>query len=148
MRPILPWSEGFAVGHEGLDSEHRYLVKLINEIGAVVRSKKNPEHLVHLVKVLHWLAVEHIRRENTILWQIQSGNYKPLQKRSQSHRFLRIMAKAAFDEHVAEYDALLARLAAIVSGPASTLCDELKAWFVDHVHGYEADLKAIFQAAA
>ena len=148
MAEILPWSESFAVGHDGLDLEHRHLVKLINEIGTVVRSKKNPEKLVDLVKVLHWAAVEHIRHENAILWQIQTGNYKPLQKRSQSQRFLKIMAKAVFDEHMAEHDALLARLATIVSGPASTLCDDLKAWFVEHVHGYEADLKAIFQAAA
>ena len=148
MREALPWSESFAVGHEGLDAEHRHLVKLINEIDAVVRSKKNPENLVNLVKVLHRVAVEHIRHENTILWEIQTGNYKPLQKRPQSQRFLRIMAKAAFDEHIAEHDELLARLATIVSGPASTLCDELKAWFVDHVHSYEADLKVIFQAAA
>jgi hypothetical protein len=58
------------------------------------------------------------------------------------------MAKAAFDEHIAEHEALLARLAVIVTGPARTLSDELKAWFVDHVLSYEADLKAIFQAAA
>jgi hemerythrin len=148
MAQTLRWSKSFAVGHEGLDSEHRHLVKLINEIGAVVRSKKNPEKLVDLVKVLHRVAVEHIRHENTILWQIQTGSYKPLQKQTQSKRFLRIMAKAAFDEHVAEHDALLARLATIVGGPASKLCDELKAWFVDHLYSYESDLKAIFQSVA
>jgi hemerythrin-like metal-binding protein len=144
---ILPWSENFAVGHKGLDAEHRHLVKLINEIGAVVRSKKKPEKLINLLKVLHRVAVEHIQHENAILSEIHTGNYKPLQKR-QSQRFLRIMAKVAFDEHLAEHDALLTRLALITTGPASTLCDELKAWFVDHVHSYEADLKAIFQAAA
>ena len=148
MTETLPWSESFALGHEGLDFEHRHLVKLINEIGAVVRDNKNPEKLVDLVSVLHWAAVEHIRHENAILWEIQSGNFKPLQKRSQSQRFLRIMAKAAFEVHVAERDALLARLAAIVGSPVDTLCDDLKAWFIEHVHGYEADLKAIFQATA
>ena len=90
------------------------MVQLINQVGAVVRSKKYPEPLKHV----------------------------------RTKRFVKVMAKVAFDEHVPKHGALLGRLVTIIGGPVSALCDDLKAWFVDHVHGYEADLKAIFQAAA
>jgi hemerythrin-like metal-binding protein len=147
MVHLLPWSEGFAVGHEGLDAEHHHLVELINKVDAVVRTRKNPEQFVDLLKVLQRVAMEHIRHENSILLQIQTGNYEPLKKQSQTQHFLKAMAKAAFDEHTEEHDAILDRLTTIVAGPVSTLCDELRAWFVDHVQ-HESDLKAILQVAA
>jgi hemerythrin len=36
--PFLPWEDEFAIGHEGLDAEHRRLVDAINEINIAERA--------------------------------------------------------------------------------------------------------------
>jgi hemerythrin-like metal-binding protein len=147
MAQPLPWNESFALGHQGLDAEHRHLVGSINEIRAAICSHEGPDQLANLLKALRDVAVEHIRHENSILWQIRSGTYEPLQTRARTQPFLDVMAKVAFDKHMDEHDQLLARLDTIIDGPVDTLSNELKAWFIDHAHGYDADLRAIFQAA-
>ena len=149
MGEILAWSESFAVGHEPLDAEHRHLVELINAIGLMVPETHpiRPADLL-LPKVLQRVTVEHIRHENAILYEIKSGSYMRWEQRTQIAPYLRKMAATAFDEHVVEQTALLARLSEIVTGPIEALCDGLKSWFVDYVHGYEADLKPLFQAAS
>jgi hemerythrin len=141
---ILPWSDTFAVGHSGLDTEHRHLVELINKIGFAVQAKQ-PKELVDLLTAFQQLAAKHFRHENAILRDINSGTYEPFRGRD---HVLKAMANARLEKHIAEHDALLTRLNSIIAGPAGSLCDELKAWFLDHVHDYEADLKSIFQAAA
>lgn len=147
MQGILPWSETFAVGHVGLDTEHRHLVDLINQVGAQIQSKREPEELVGLLRSLHKAADEHFRHEDAILREIQSGTY-PWPERKQKAEFLKAMAKAALVEHIAEHQAMLSDLNEIVTGPVDQLCESLKGWFVDQVHGCEAQLKALFQAAA
>ena len=147
MQPLLPWSETFAVGHAGLDTEHHYLVDLINRVGARVQSKREPEELVELLKSLHEAAAEHFRHEDAILREIQAGTY-PWPERKQKAEFLKAMAKAALVEHIAEHQTMLSELNVIITGPPDKLCESLKAWFVDQVHGCEAELKALFQAAA
>jgi hemerythrin len=147
MAQPLTWNESFAVGHEGLDAEHRDLVESINEISDAIRSQKSPEQLADLLKALRKVAVEHIRHENSILWQIRAGTYEPVQGHARTLPFQEMMAKAAFDKHMDEHDALHARFDTIIGGAVNTLSGELKAWFVHHARGYDADLKAIFQAA-
>lgn len=149
MDQVLAWSDSFAVGHKPLDSEHRHLVELINAIGLMISAKDpiRPTDLL-LPKVLHRLAVEHIKHENAILHEIKSGSYMPWGRRTQTAPHLKKMAATAFDQHVVEQTAILDRLSEIVAGPVETLCDGLKSWFVEYVHGYEADLKPLFQAAS
>jgi hemerythrin-like metal-binding protein len=147
MQAILPWSETLAVGHAGLDTEHHHLVDLINRVGAHVQAKKDPKELIDLLKSLHRAATEHFQHEDAILREIQSGTY-PWPERKQKAEFLKAMATAALVEHIAEHQAMLSDLNTIIAGPVDKLCDGLKAWFVDQVHGCEAQLKALFQAAA
>ena len=136
------------MGHAGLDTEHRHLVGLINQIGSVISEKQGPDKLVELLKVLRRVAGEHIRHENAILLEMQSGTYQPWLSRPPSALFLEAKAKAAFDAHLREHEAMLAQFNAVVAGPVSQLCDGLIVWFVDHVNGYEIHLKTLFQAAA
>ena len=142
----LPWSDNFAVGHAGLDTQHYRLVELINDVGIAVRSDMNPERLSALLKVLRVAVEDHIRQEDSLLWEIKSGTYAPLKDRPRTTYFLEAMAGAAFDEHMAEHKTLLARFDAIVSAPVDTLCHALKAWFLDHAIKHDAQLKTLFQA--
>jgi len=142
----LQWSEEFAIGHAGLDAQHRRLVEIINDIEAAIRSKKNPERLANLLKVLRQATDEHIQQEDALLWEIKSGTYGPLKDRSRTPQFLRAMAEAAFDEHRAEQPTLLVHFEAICSAPVDELCEALRAWLVVHIIKRDSRLKAIFQA--
>jgi len=142
----LPWSENFAVGQAQLDAQHRRLVELINEIDRTIHCQKDLGKLPALLKTLREETEEHIRHENALLWEIKSGAFAPLQGRPQTPHYLKSLAEAAFDDHMAEHATLLARLDAIVLGPIQSLCDPLKAWFVDHAIKHDSHLKTIFQA--
>jgi len=121
------------------------MVLLINEVVAAVASRKDP---AAPLKVLQEVTVEHIQHENGVLWQIQSGTYEPLQKRPRTGQLAKMMVKTGFNEHMAEHRGFLARIDTIARDRTDTLCNELKAWFIDHALGYDAGLKAIFQATA
>jgi hemerythrin len=142
----LPWSDHFAVGHPLLDAQHRRLVELINDVCAAVLSATNPDRLAPLIELLHLSAREHFRQEDAVMWEIKMGTYEPMKGRSRPSRLVEAMAEAAFDDHIAEHATMLTRFDAIVETSADTLCEALKAWFVDHVIMQDAHLKSIFQA--
>jgi hypothetical protein len=87
-----------------------------------------------------------MRQEDVILWEIRSGNYTPLHGKARTPYFLKAMAEAAFDEHMAEHGTLLAQLDAISSAPDDALCEAIKSWFILHAIKHDSRLKAIFQA--
>jgi hemerythrin len=147
MHENFPWTDSFAIGHIGLDAEHRHLVKLINEIAAVVVAKRDPKELADRIDALRRVAGDHMRHENVILWEIRSGTYNPWKNRIQTAPFLKAMAEAAFGEHMREHEDLEAGFNVIVAGPAERLGEDLKRWFLDHVVGYESHLRSLFQAA-
>jgi hypothetical protein len=49
---------------------------------------------------------------------------------------------------MAEHATLMASFDTIASAPVETVCETLRAWFLDHAIKHDAPLKAIFQAAA
>jgi hemerythrin len=141
----LGWTS-FCVGHTDLDVEHRQLVEAINDIEAAVRGREDPQHVAELLTALRLAAVRHIERENALLWQIGAGTYEPLRGRAQTPHFLRAMAGAALDKHIAEHDTFLDRLDDVISGSPDTVGEALKTWFLDHAIKQDSHLKAIFQA--
>ena len=146
MGQSLPWSANYAIGHAELDAQHRALVDLINDVDSAVSPVGNLGNLADLLRSLRAVAVEHIRSENAVLWEISSGTYQPLRDQPRTPHFLKAMAEAAFDTHIAEHDVLLAQLDAIIGGPVDALREALKAWFVDHAIKHDSHLKTIFQA--
>ena len=61
-------------------------------------------------------------------------------------KILKMMARSRINDHMTEHRGFLARLDVIVRNGANTLCEELKAWFLEHALSDDASLKAIFQA--
>jgi len=122
------------------------LVDLINDIEAAVHAKENSKRRTDLLKALREAAEEHIRQENGILWEIGSGSYAPLQGRLGNPHFLKVMADAAFDAHMAEHATLLGQLDAVCNAPDDAVCEAIRSWFVLHAIKHDSHLKAIFQA--
>ena len=143
---MLPWMDSFCVGHVELDEEHRHLVEAINDIEVAVRGGQDPERVAELLTALRLAAVRHIERENALLWQIGAGTYEPLRGRAPTPHFLRAMAGAALDKHIAEHDTFLDQLDHVTSGSLEEIGEALKTWFLDHAIKQDSHLKAIFQA--
>jgi len=146
MGQPLPWRDVFMVGHPGLDSEHQRMVALINEVIAAVEAGESEERRRGLMKALREVTLEHVRHENAILWELRSGAYAALQGRPRTQKFLKAMAEAAFDEHMAEHASMVSQVDHVRGLPLDQLCQTLKTWFLDHAIKHDAHLKAIFQA--
>ncbi len=143
---MLPWMDSFCVGHAELDAEHEQLVEMINDIETAVRCDQDPQQVAELLTALRLAAVRHIERENALLWQIGAGTYEPIRGRAPTPHFLRAMAGAALDKHIAEHDSFLDRLDHVIGGSLDSIGEALKTWFLDHAIKQDSHLKAIFQA--
>jgi len=146
MDPPLPWRDIFVVGHPVLDDEHHRMVTLINRIIAAIDAGETEERRRELMKALREATIEHLRHENAILWELRSGTYAALRNRPRTQQFLKAMAEAAFDEHMAEHDSMLDQIDYVRRLPLDQLCETLKTWFLDHAIKHDSHLKAIFQA--
>lgn len=140
----LPWRESFAVGHPVLDAEHQRMVVLINDVISAIGG--TPERIPDLLTRLRAATREHVQNENAILWELRSGTYTSLQGQPRSPPFLKAMAEAAFEEHMAEHDMWLGRIDNTHDLPHDTLSETLKSWFLEHAIKHDSKLKAIFQA--
>lgn len=149
-RSFLPWTEGYAVGHDGLDAEHRDLVEIINEIHVAQQADEASERINALLDVLHQKTIDHLRHENSAMREV-SG--KVALEKGSHPAALKAMSDAVMDEHIAEHARSLQKLASIIQGfgpksnaPHGELGDMLKDWFIEHAIKYDAHLKAVFQA--
>jgi hemerythrin len=147
---FLPWVEGYAVGHDGLDTEHRRLVEIINEIHVAQQTDPAHARINTLLDMLHQETVDHLRHENSAMREV-SG--KVALEKGSHPAALKMMSDAVLDEHIAEHARSLQKLAFIIrsfgpesNAPSGELGDLLKDWFIEHAIKYDAHLKAVFQA--
>lgn len=146
MGKALRWSDSFAVGHEAIDSEHRILVQLINDVDDAARANVSSERLAPLLHTLGRAVEDHFRTENSVLWELRADTYEGLKRSPEARRIVAGMANSVFDEHMAEHASLLGRFEEIVRASREAIGDMLKSWFIDHAVKQDAHLKAIFQA--
>jgi len=144
MGNLFPWRESFSIGHPGLDDEHRRMVALIDDIAAATDA--DADAFADLLQRLREVTVEHFRHENALLWELRSGTYAALRNLQRTAPFVKAMAEAAFDEHMAEHASMLRQMEALKTLARDALCETLKTWFVDHAIKHDSHLKAIFQA--
>lgn len=143
MGEPLRWSDSFAVGHEAIDKGHRTLVQLINEISAAAA---NGHEVASLLKTLGGAVEDHLRTENSVLWELRGRTYEGMKHSAAAKRVVAGMATNVFDTHMAEHAALLGHFEEIKQTPLETLGDALKFWFINHAIKQDLHLKTIFQA--
>jgi len=143
----LTWSEAFSVGHDGLDDDHRRLIKAINDICEAYHARRPPSFVHSLLKALERETEKHLKHENAVMLAMCADGEWPVPGEAKA------MAEKAVQDHIAEHERNFARLQAIMRAEsptavcaASHLCMELRQWFVDHAVKYDSHLKAIFQA--
>jgi hemerythrin len=69
--PFLQWIDAYAVGHEGLDAEHRRLVDIINEIH-IAELAGNAKQVGRLLDVFQEATAEHLGHENVTMREVES----------------------------------------------------------------------------
>ncbi|MDE2182494.1 MAG: hypothetical protein KGJ78_05680 [Alphaproteobacteria bacterium] len=138
----LKWSEAFAVGHPGLDQEHRSIVDAINAIARVDPSPHPPAHLQDLLTELRGTAARHFDHENAILRHILAS----AETQTYSPHFLRAMSRGALAQHIDNHERDLGALETIGADANRPLHEELEHWFFSHAVKFDAHLKALFQA--
>ena len=146
---FFDWLETYAVGHSGLDSEHKHLVGLINEISGVPALRSGLQQIARLSNAFYLASVEHFRQENSVMRDIMAGTYR---LPDEGVHQLVAMSEAAINDHYAEHARTLIQLERMLQafiatkdlhGP--TLASELRVWFLDHATNHDAHLKKIFQ---
>ncbi len=144
---FLCWQETYAVGHLGLDLEHRRLVELINDISGLRAEADGPKPLSDLSNAFYLVSVEHFRHENSVMRDLLEGAYLM----PGSVRRIAI-SEAAINDHCAEHAQALisleSRLQTFFAGQdrqGPILASVLRGWFLDHVINHDAHLKEVFQ---
>ena len=127
--PALPWSDSFSVGIEALDSDHRALVGLINEVCGHARAGRR-ERAVETLVPLCALAEAHFDREEAVLRDL--SGYRQLAAHAGEHR-----------NRLKQLVALRQRFeSATDAAAADRICDDLVHWFVRQSIGHDAEIKS------
>ena len=125
------------------------MLRAVNAIVATNGADRGSHELKRLCEALRKAALTHIEHENALLGMIlhepATGGLAP--------EFLKVMSEAVVSEHIEEHrrwlgdlDSLIHRLCSSFDVQWQVLRLELCSWFVDHAVGYDAHLKAVFQA--
>lgn len=143
----LSWKESYAVGHDGLDAEHRQMLTTINGICDACTGGQPARSIYALLTTLERETLAHLEHENVIMREIFASTKKGMDAD------VKAMTRRMIAGHVAEHERNLSDLRKIMRAArtepdcrAAHICAEIKQWFFDHAVKYDAHLKAIFQA--
>lgn len=79
----LAWHDGMSVGVESIDSDHKQLLALINEIAAAIEDNHTNDVIEEVFQRLEGYVVEHFAREEALM---RACNYTGLEEHIQLHR--------------------------------------------------------------
>lgn len=83
---LLEWSEKMSVGVEALDTDHKKLLALVNDLHAIVRKKGDPRVISRIIRDLVAYADYHFQAEEQLL---RLCRYPDFEQHKQSHDNLR-----------------------------------------------------------
>ena len=116
------WREQLSVGNDVIDSDHKYLVELINQVEEVLKTK-NSTALSEVLNSLSKYAMVHFSREEKIA---QAAGYVSTSQLSHSHRAL-----------TQQLDEIKAEMLQEQMDWSSTAVDHfvsfLRRWLIEHV---------------
>ncbi|NFV81218.1 bacteriohemerythrin [Magnetospirillum aberrantis] len=119
---LLAWNEMYSVGHAMLDSDHRILINLLNQLHDAAETGQSREVVGTVVNVLAEYTEHHFRREEALM---AAAGYPGLEAHRAAHRDLEAKVRDlrdrwnAGDRSVVEEDVL----------------EMLKKWLTEHILG-------------
>lgn len=117
---ILAWNEAYSVGSAMIDSDHRILINLVNQLHDAMETGQSRDVLGSVLNVLTEYVEHHFHREELLMERI---GYPDRQTHIQNHRELETKVRSIRDCWLA--------------GERQVLDDEvlgfLKRWLSDHI---------------
>lgn len=119
---LLAWSEAFGVGNAMLDSDHRILINLLNQLHDAAETGQSREVVGTVICVLVEYVEHHFRREEGLM---EAAGYPELAAHRAAHRALEDKARALRDRWKAGDRSVLDQ----------EVLDVLKKWLTEHILG-------------
>lgn len=117
---ILAWDEAYSVGSAMIDSDHRILINLVNQLHDAMETGQSRDVLGSVLNVLTEYVEHHFHREELLMERI---GYPERATHVRNHRELEAKVRAVRDRWL--------------SGDHQVLDDEvlgfLKRWLADHI---------------
>jgi hemerythrin len=124
---LIKWSEKYSVNNFLLDSQHKKLIAIINELHTAMKVARGNEIMQTIYDELIWYTKEHFRTEEQIMLKF---NYP------------------AFNEHKGEHDKLTEQVLKLQKdykeGKALITMETmnfLKNWLINHIEGTDKKYK-------
>ncbi|MGE4191994.1 MAG: bacteriohemerythrin [Pseudodesulfovibrio sp.] len=130
---LIPWSSKYALGIGSIDSQHRRLVDLINELHQAMVSHRSGNTMLKIVQGLEEYVGTHFAFEEKLFAQ---HRYPDAQAHKAVHR--------EFVAQVTEFKDALRRGKATVS---MDVMQFLKNWLLEHILGTDAEYVSCFKKA-
>lgn len=131
---LLAWSEAYGVGNATLDSDHRILINLLNQLHDATETGQSREVVGTVINVLAEYTQHHFRREETMM---AASGYPELA----SHQTLHHNLEARVCDIRDRWNA----------GERSVLDEEvltlLKKWLTDHILGADKSYRPWIEGA-
>ena len=128
MPNMLTWKDTMTTGVPELDSQHKYLINFINELGYSINKKYDPKDIVGVLKVMKFYAEQHFSREEKCM----ARHNCPIAGKNQK-------AHAVFVEKLEEYQKEYEQTGGS-SEFAVRIHKELTDWTVNHIMTIDVQL--------
>lgn len=132
---MLTWNEAFSVGSAMIDSDHRILINLLNQLHEAMETGQSREVLGSVVNVLAEYVEHHFQREEALMERI---GYPDCAEHRNNHRQLTDMVRQIRDRWM--------------KGERQVLDDDvmlfLKRWLTDHILKADMAYRPWIEAAA
>jgi hemerythrin len=130
---LIQWTQEMSVGLESIDTDHKLLLKLINQMDEGIRNKRGNDMVNAVIEALLEYTDYHFRREEVLM---AACGYPDIEAHTQIHSVLRDQVAQIRDRHA--------------GNPASIRDREvlsfLRNWLTSHIMGRDK-LYAPFLAA-
>ena len=120
--PIIQWTEDMSVGVDSLDSDHKMLISMINQLDDAIRGGKEPEVVGAVLSALLDYTGFHFEREEALM---AACGYPDLDAHQRTHEALRAQVAAIHERFIVNTESI---------GQRDVLAF-LKNWLTAHIMG-------------
>jgi hemerythrin len=124
------WREAMCVGNQAIDTDHRYLLCLINTVELALRTEQPLDILVSALEQLKTYTHEHFEREEKIMAAL---GYPRLDQHKIAHRQLVEQLDHAVNPVLVPQEGQLPITSAIPEATRNEIIGLLKHWLIDHI---------------
>ncbi len=132
---LMEWSESFGVGHTTLDSDHRILIDLLNQLHDALDTGQSRQVVGSVINVLYEYTEHHFRREEAML---REAGYPTLDAHLALHRALEDRVRDIRDRWAAGNRAAL----------GDEVLEFLKKWLTEHILGADKSYRPWIEGEA